>query len=355
MKKNLTNVLKALGFMAIGMTILFLLYQSQNKAFQAQCVTDGISKENCSLIKKLLDDFRQTNPFWIILIVVTTLLSHLARALRWNQLIESLGEKPRVINGLFSVIIGFFANLGIPRIGEIVRATTMAKYENIPTEKLLGTVVVDRIVDMVTFIILVGVTFFLEFETISTKLGELMATNQSKNTAGPSNLWYLLVGLCIIGVALIIFYIKRPENLMVKKVKGLVTGVLEGIATISKLKRPWLFLFYTVAVWFLYYIMLYLCIPAFGPTRHLGMQAALIVFVFGAFGFLVPSPGGMGTYHWLIIQALTLFGIQAADGFSFANIAYFTGQIISNVGFGLLALILLPIVNKNYHPNTNKS
>ena len=283
MKKNLTNVLKALGFMAIGMTILFLLYQSQNKAFQAQCVTDGISKENCSLIKKLLDDFRQTNPFWIILIVITTLLSHLARALRWNQLIESLGEKPRIINGLFSVIIGFFANLGIPRIGEIVRATTMAKYENIPTEKLFGTVVVDRIVDMITFIILVGVTFFLEFDTISTKLGELMATNQSKNTAAPSNLWYLLVGLCIIGVALIIFYIKRPENLMVKKVKGLVTGVLEGIATISKLERPWLFLFYTVAVWFLYYIMLYLCIPAFGPTRHLGMQAALIVFVFGAF------------------------------------------------------------------------
>lgn len=341
--------------MAVGLTILYFLYQSQNKAFQAQCVADGISKENCSLINKLVDDFKKTNPFWIILIIFTTFLSHLARALRWNQLIESLDEKPRLINSFFSVVIGFFANLGIPRIGELVRASTMARYENIPTEKLLGTVVVDRIVDMITFIILVGTTFFIEFDTISEKLSEIMSMNKGSETAGHGKIWFLLVGFIIFCFAALMFYIKRPENLIVKKLKGLLTGILEGINTIRTLKRPWLFLFYTVSVWFLYYIMLYLCIPAFAPTRHLGMEAALIIFVFGAFGFLVPSPGGMGTYHWLVIQALLLFGIKAADGFSFANIAYFTGQIISNVSFGIIALILLPIVNKNYHPNTKKA
>ena len=250
----------------------------------------------------------------------------------------------------FSVIIGFFANLGIPRIGELVRASTLARYEKIPVEKVIGTVVVDRIVDMITFIVIVGTTFFLEFDTISGKVQELMSMNNNSESSGNNKLWLLLGGLSIIGGVAIFAYLKFPQNILVKKIKGLVSGIIEGVTTIRTLKKPWLFIFYTISVWLLYFIMLYLCIPAFGPTSHLGVRAALIIFVFGAFGFLVPSPGGMGTYHWLIIQALLMFNVKAADGFSFANIAYFTGQIISNVGFGIIALILIPLVNKSYYP-----
>ena len=336
--------------MAVGLSILYFLYHSQNAAYQAQCAADGVAKEDCSLIHKLIEDFKKTNPIWIILIVFTTFLSHLARALRWKQLVESLGEKPRLINSLFSVIIGFFANLGVPRIGEIVRATTFSKYEKIPVEKVLGTVVVDRIIDMISFIIIVGGTFLLEYDTFKNKFQELLSFSSGSNKSSGNTLKLAMLFMVFLGIVGIMFYLKKPENAIVKKVKSLITGILEGVNTIRKLKNPWLFLFYTVAVWGLYFIMLYLCFPAFGPTSHLGVRAALVVFVFGAFGFLVPSPGGMGTYHWLIIQALLLFGVSAADGFSFANIAYFTGQIISNVGFGITALVLLPIVNKNYVP-----
>lgn len=338
--------------MTVGLTILYFLYQSQNSAYQAQCITDDIPTEDCSLIKKLVDDFRQTNPFWIVLIIIASFLSHLTRALRWNQLIESLGEKPRLVNSFFSVVIGFFANLGIPRIGEIVRATTLSRYEKIPVEKVIGTVVVDRIVDMITFILIVASTFFIEFDTISSKVSELMSMNGNADTSGTKKMIILLGLLVSMGFIGLFIYLKFPENFLVKKVKSLVTGILEGINTIRTLKKPWLFIFYTISVWVLYFIMLYLCIPAFEPTSHLGVRAAVIIFVFGAFGFLVPSPGGMGTYHWLIIQALLLFNVKAADGFSFANIAYFTGQIISNAGLGIMALILMPIINKNYQPKS---
>lgn len=351
MNKKLANFLKILAFLAVGLTILYFLYQSQNASYQKQCAVNGIPSDQCNLMEKLIDDFAKTNPIWIILIVLITLLSHLFRALRWNMLIKPLGANPRLINSYFSVIIAFFANLGIPRIGEIVRATTLGRYEKIPTEKLFGTVVVDRIVDMVTFIGIVGFAFLLEFKTIYTKLSELYnQTMGNTTTTGNNQRYTLLIVLVLIGVSAFYYMYKRPNNIVVKKFKSVISGVFEGVSTIKSLKRPWLFLFYTLMIWVAYYVMLYLCLPAFGPTNGLGARAALIIFVFGAMGFIFPSPGGMGTYHWMVIQALLLYKISEADGFSFANIAYFSGQIFSNVLFGIIALILLPVINANYHP-----
>ncbi|HMG16554.1 MAG TPA: lysylphosphatidylglycerol synthase transmembrane domain-containing protein [Saprospiraceae bacterium] len=351
MKKQLLTLLKIIAFLAVGLTILYFLYQSQNASYQKQCAVNGIPSDQCNLLKKLADDFRKTNPFWIILIVAITLLSHLIRALRWNMLIKPLGATPRVINSFLSVIIGFFANLGIPRIGELVRASTLSRYEDIPTEKLVGTVVVDRIVDMVTFIGIVGFAFMLEFHTIYNKLANLYAESMGTGPGSDhSKLIFIFVLLAVVFIAFLAYMYKKPENLVVKKIKGIISGVLEGVNAIRKLKNPWLFMFYTLVIWFCYYIVLYICLPAFGPTHGLGLRAAVIIFVFGALGFIFPSPGGMGTYHWMIIQALLLYNVSEADGFSFANIAYFSGQIFTNVLFGLVALIALPIINSNYTP-----
>jgi hypothetical protein len=267
------------------------------------------------------------------------------------MLIKPLGASPRIINSFFSVIIGFFANLGIPRIGEIVRASTLSRYENIPAEKLIGTVVVDRIVDMVTFIGILGFAFLLEFNTIYNKLASLYNQSVGSGASSDHSKYYIILAvLFVLFLGSLLYMYKKPENLIVKKVKGIIAGVMEGITSVRKLKNPWLFMLYTLLIWFCYYIVLYICLPAFGPTNGLGLRAAVIIFVFGALGFIFPSPGGMGTYHWMVIQALQLYNISEADGFSFANIAYFSGQIFSNVLFGLVALIALPILNTNYTP-----
>ena len=351
MKKQLLTFLKIVAFLAIGLTILYFLYQSQNTSYQKQCAVNGIASDQCNLLKKLSDDFRKTNPFWILLIVAITLLSHLFRALRWNMLIKPLGASPRTINSFFSVVIGFFANLGIPRIGELVRASTLSRYERIPTEKLIGTVVVDRIVDMVTFIGIVGFAFLLEFNTIYNKLSSLYQQNMGSGSGSDHSKYYIaLIIMAVLFLAALFYMYKKPENLIVIKLKGIIAGIIEGISSVRKLKNPWLFMLYTLLIWFCYYIVLYICLPAFEPTNGLGLRAAVIIFVFGALGFIFPSPGGMGTYHWMVIQALLLYNISEADGFSFANIAYFSGQIFSNVLFGLVALIALPILNSNYTP-----
>jgi len=198
LKKQLLTLLKIIAFLAIGLTILYFLYQSQNTSYQKQCAVNGIPSDQCNLLKKLADDFRKTNPFWIILIVAITLLSHLIRALRWNMLIKPLGASPRIINSFLSVIIGFFANLGIPRIGEIVRASTLSRYENIPTEKLIGTVVVDRIVDMVTFIGILGFAFLLEFNTIYNKLASLYHQSVGSGASSDHSKYYIILAILFV-------------------------------------------------------------------------------------------------------------------------------------------------------------
>ena len=135
-----------------------------------------------------------------------------------------------------------------------------------------------------------------------------------------------------------------------RKIVNIVQGFIEGLATIRKLDRPGLFLFHSANVWVMYFVMNYLCMLSFAPTADLAPLAALMVFVFGAFGIVIPSPGGMGTYHWLAIQALALYGVDSNDAFSFANIAFFSVQIFYNIIFGLTAFLIIGWLNKNYHP-----
>ena len=338
------QILKLLLFLSIGFGVLFLLYYTQQKAYSAQCAINGIAEADCSLIDKLISDFRKINPFYILLIVFCSLLSHLVRALRWGQLIEPMGYKPRIINSFGSIVIAFFANLGFPRSGELVRATTLSKYENIPLEKLFGTVITDRITDMIVFVLIVAACFLLEYDLILEKINQLVVSKDS--TSDNSNMMILMVVLFVAGLAFLWFVMKSQLSIALK-IRKFVLGLVEGISSIKSLKNPALFVFYTISIWALYIIMLWLCFPAFGPTNHLGIKALLVVFTMGALGFLIPSPGGMGTYHFLIIQGLSIYGVAESDGFSFANIAYFSGQLFSNVLFGILFLVFLPWYNRN--------
>ena len=136
-----------------------------------------------------------------------------------------------------------------------------------------------------------------------------------------------------------------------KKVADLLKGFWDGILSVKKLENPPLFIFYTIMIWVAYYVMYYMYLPAFGPTEHLGFVVALMVFVFGAFGIVIPSPGGMGSYHALVIAALAIYGITGSDAFSFANFSFFATQFV-NIVFGLAAIILLPTINKKYQPAT---
>lgn len=349
MKKVITNGIKFLFFLGIGLVILYLVYQNQNEAYQAQCALDGVQDAECSLIQKVLDDFKGLNVFWLSGVIFAFLFSNYIRALRWNMLLQSLGRKPRTVNSFLTIMLGYFANLGLPRLGEILRPVTMAKYEKVPVEKVLGTIVVDRAIDVLSLFILVSIAFMLEFDTLWGYLSEHMVMgNESGNLSRSIFVGFILLGILVF-VGLFLFRKHISQTKLFKKIVEIFKGFLDGILSVKKLEKPGLFIFYSILIWVAYYLMFYMYLPAFNPTAHLGFVVALMVFVFGTFGIVIPSPGGMGSYHFLVMAALALYGVSGSDAFSFANFSFFATHMC-NIVFGLAAILFLPSINKNYQP-----
>ena len=335
-------------FLSVGITILYLVYQRQEAAYLEECVLKGIPMTDCDLIQKNIDDFKNANFFWIFLVLIAFILSNISRAIRWKMLLKPMGYAPKFSNAFLTIIIGYFANLGLPRIGEVVRGATISKYENIPLEKAMGTIVVDRIVDVLSLLVAFCLVLIFQYDALWSYLSPFFG-----NGVGMfSNPWVLgFLGISILGGILVLVYWKKfKQTKFYKKIEKIGIGFLEGIKTIMKLDKPWLFVFHSVNIWVMYFMMTYLCFFAFAPTAHLGPMAALVVFVFGALGFVIPSPGGLGSFHFLAIEALSIYSIPDGDATSFANILFVSVQLGCNVVLGILSLILLPVLNRNYHP-----
>ncbi|MFK8057837.1 MAG: lysylphosphatidylglycerol synthase transmembrane domain-containing protein [Saprospiraceae bacterium] len=344
MKGKLANALKFLGFLSIGMVIITLVYRNQDAAFQAQCVLDGISTDECSLLDKLASDLSTVKWAWLGFAVFIFMISNFFRAWRWQQLIEPLGKKVYFWNAFWSVMIGYFANLGLPRMGEVVRAGLLGRYEGIAVEKVMGTVVVDRILDVVCLLVVIGLAFALQWETLSNFVVETRGPSGAGGGFGP--LLAMGVGVLVVGAGLVFWLFRKfAHTSFVQKITKLATGFAEGLRSLTKVKNKPILLFNTVGIWACYFGMAYLPFFSFPPTEMLGFDAALMVFVFSALGIVIPSPGGLGSYHFMVIQALALFSIAGDDALSFANILFFTVQIGVNVLFGIIGLIMMPIIN----------
>ncbi len=349
MNKTLSNILKFLFFLSLGAGILYLVYKGQNEAFHANCASRGIPDAACSLPNKLLNDFKSVHFGWIAAVLLTFVVSNFNRSVKWLILLHPMGYRPRFINAFLSILVGYFANLGLPRMGEVVRAGVLAKYEKVPAEKVLGTIVVDRIVDLVCMALAFGLVLIFEYEKIALYLSELSVNGQGSSGRG---LLLILVAILVLIVLVVFAFRKRlKKTALYEKLYKLFIGFYEGLMTVRKLNAPGWFVFHSVSIWVMYFLMTWFGFKAFGPTSHLGISAALTVFAFGTLGMVIPSPGGMGSFHAMVIAALTLFyNIQGDDAFSAANIIFFTVSIGFNVLLGMISLILLPIVNKAYQP-----
>lgn len=340
----LKKILQFLLFLGIGLSIMAWVFSSQNTAYQEQCRLDGTPADQCSLADKLLNDFSTVNLWWILAVLLAFTVSNFFRAWRWQMLLEPMGYRIRFSNSMFTILLGYFANLFLPRMGEVVRAGSLARYEKIPMEKVMGTLVIDRLVDFLCLGGVVGLAFLLEGDTLWAFISQRKADGSG---GGGSSLLLILLGLGALGAVLAYVFRKRLAQVpLFKKIGGLLKGFADGLRSVFKLKNPGLFLFYSVGIWVMFYLQCWLNLKAFPPTEHLGMSAALMVFVFGTLGFVIPSPGGMGTFHALCIAGLALYGISGSDGFSYANIAFFAVQIFYNFAAGFLSMWLLPRINK---------
>lgn len=270
------------------------------------------------------------------------LLSHISRALRWEMLVEPLGYKPRKKVFFYSVMIMYLTNYAIPRSGEVVRAGVASKYEKIPFIALLGTIITERAIDFIMLFILTAIVLLSKFGVFTQFLANNEAINERFNNI-INSIW-LIVGFVLffllILALLIIFRKKIAKTKIYKKFQKTINDFVNGLKSVGTVKNKLVFFAHSIFIWIMYFVMIYVSFQAFDFTKNLDLMTGLTVFVFASLGMVFPSPGGIGSWHFLVIETLYIFGISRNLGRTFAFAAY-ASQMIMLLVFGLLSLYLI--------------
>lgn len=293
-------------------------------------------------MSELLTYFKEANYIWISLGILLGVLSHLSRAYRWKFMINPMGYKLHIPNSFMAVMAAYLINYTIPRAGEISRASIVTNYEGIPFEKGFGTIVAERIADLVMMLLIIAITLFLEFEYIYKFFAERF---------DPYKILIAIFGLILILVVIVAF-INRSNSKLALKVKEFVAGLIEGILSIFKMKQKWAFVGHTLFIWLMYVLMFYVTTFAIDETSGIPFAAILIGFISGSFS-IAATNGGVGSYPVAIFLAFSIFGIDEDAGLAFGWIMW-TAQTLMVIVLGGLSLLFLPIYNKNREKNKSE-
>ena len=284
--------------------------------------------------QKLLEYFENANYWWVFLGLFFGILSHLSRAYRWKFMFEPLGYQPKFYNSILAVLVGYFVNLAIPRAGEISRATVMVNYEKIPFEKGFGTIVAERIADLIMMLTIIGITLFFQFDYIV----DLVSKNFD-----PLKIGIILIGI-VVGILVFSVFVKKAKKGFLLKIKNFLLSLVEGVTSILKMKKKWAFIFHTVFIWVMYVVMFWATIPAI-KGLEVPVGGILVGFIAGGFS-IAATNGGIGLYPLAVASAFELFGVLEEPATAFGSVMWAT-QTAMIIIFGGLAFLLLPIVNKN--------
>jgi glycosyltransferase 2 family protein len=288
---------------------------------------------------------REANYWLIIPIVFMSLLSHLSRSYRWKLLLEPLDYYPKIKNVFAVTMVGYLANAAIPRLGEILKCTFLAKYEHIKVDKLVGSILIERTFDVICFIIFIGLTVLIQVDKIGGFIKE-------KITAFGNNSGLSMAGkaLIVLGVILLIYFLlkilldKYPSSKIILAINGFFKGIGEGFIAIRSLKKRNLFVAHTLFIWAMYLLEIYVGFKAMEHTAALDLRAACSVLVLASLSMIL-TPNGIGLFPIFIMQTLILYGIQADYGMAFGWLIWGVSTcIILIVGF--ICLLLLPYINK---------
>jgi glycosyltransferase 2 family protein len=285
-------------------------------------------------IKKILEEFKKANYFWVGISIIVMVLSHWFRALRWNLLINTMNHKPKQITTFYAVLIGYFVNLAIPRLGEVTRCGVLSKHEKIPVNAVIGTVIVERAFDMICLFIIILLTILAQLDFLGGFIDQHIITPMSLKFSSGAAVILMIVGF-FVAVGLLCFLIYKfifpriSHKSFYIKTKEIVLGFWTGIKTIIHLKTKKRFLFYSFLIWFCYMLTIYICFNAIEETAGLSIMDAVTILAIGSIGTLAPTPGGIGAYQFMVGLTLTkLFLIGKIPALSFANIIYFAQWII---------------------------
>lgn len=319
------NKLKKISFITLPIALgVFLIWYS-------------VSKFTPSDIQSIKTSFATANYWWVALSLFFGVLSHLSRAYRWQFLLEPLGYKPRFANSVMTVLIAYLLNLFIPRSGEIARAVSIKKYEKIPLETAIGTIVAERVADVIMLLSITGIAFFLQTELLGSYLFK-----ENEESSIYLKITFLVL-FPLLGIATY-YFLKKSTHPFIQKIFKFIKGLIDGIKSIITMKKKWAFLFHTVFIWFMYVLMFYTVTFALPETTNLPFAAIIVAFVVGGFSMALTN-GGLGTYPVFVASALILYNIDDNPARAFGWIMW-TAQTLMVIIFGGLSFLLIPIYNR---------
>ena len=285
----------------------------------------------------------QSNFKYILPVALMSLLSHISRAMRWKLLMEPLGYRPTLINAFSVTMVGYLANAAVPRLGEILKCTLLAKYEKLKVDKLVGTIIVERSFDLICFLFFIAATLFLQFDKVAVFVRE----NIHLKTEGVP---YWLKPMIVLGALILIYFLLKrimqryAKVKIIKKISGFAHGVAAGFGTIRNLKHRKMFLAHTVFIWSMYLGQIYVGFKGMAGTHHLEWAAAVSVLTLASLSMIV-TPGGIGSFPIFVMETLLLYNIHAPLGKAFGWLMWGVSTSFIIV-FGLLCLLFLPYYNK---------
>lgn len=281
---------------------------------------------------------------WMALTLLFGILSHVIRGMRWKLTLAPLGENPKMNNCVNAVFVSYAANIIVPRIGEISRCGILKKYDGVSFSKSLGTVVTERLVDTLCVGIITGITLILQanvFGLFFDKTGTNLAVYKERFTSADTYIALISIVAILVLVGLLL------RNLAIfGKVKGIMKNIWEGIMSLKKVQRKWLFVVSTIGIWLCYFLQFYLAFYCFGFSEHLGVLTGLVLFVVGSIAVVVPTPNGAGPWHFAVITMMTLFGVTRDEASIFALLVHGI-QTFLIILLGIYGLAVLPFTNKN--------
>ena len=330
MNKRFKTILQYSFFLGLG---IFLVWWS---------VKDLTSTDK-SEIKNAL----KTARYWLIIPVFAILfLSHFIRAIRWKLLIEPLGYKPSTTNTMFAVFIGYLANQAVPRLGEVLKCTVLSRYEKIPADKLVGTIILERVIDALTLLLIFGITLAIQPDIYTQLIDTIFNSTKEDSIKTISSSLVFLIILVVILIVLAGWMMKNRKNFadVVLLFKKIGRSIWQGVSTIQHLNKRWLFIFLTLSMWVLYLLGGYIGFMALKETQQYGINEAFTVLSAGSIG-MIATPGGIGAYAYLLQKTMQVYGLNEGIALAFGWILWLAQTAVIIIG-GLISFVAIPYYNK---------
>lgn len=334
MKKTLFKILRFSAFLILGLLLLYFAFR-------------GID------LSEMKGIFKNTRYGWIILSLVFSMLALVSRARRWILIIQPLKYNPSLWNTYNAVVFGYLANYAFPRAGEITRCITLGRKEKIPVDSLIGTMIVERALDLLMVILIMVFLLIARFEKFGAFFKTFLFDPMGNKVAnGFSDAWLLILIIGVLGMLFIVLLFIYRQRLykykLFKKFSDIVKGILEGLKTVMKLERKWEFLFHTLFIWVNYALMTWVVVFALpGITDSLTIIDGIFLLVAGSMGMIVPVQAGIGAFHWIISRALHfVYGLDLSEGLVFATLQH-ESQTLLILVLGSISMFFIFRKNKS--------